>query len=68
MQPASRVMRLFPAHAGPKKVALGVAGPLASVWRWCLGSSRGSGVGANLRMMMLVDKTGLPAQAPEPLR
>lgn len=29
----------FPSPCRPKKAGLGVAGPLASVWRWRLGSS-----------------------------
>lgn len=45
MQPVSTVTGLFPASVGSKKVVLGEAGPLVSVWRWDLGSSKGPGMG-----------------------
>lgn len=51
-------MILFPAYVGSKKMVLGVAGPLASVWSWGLGSSRGSGVRGKSENTDLVDTAG----------
>lgn len=65
MQPVNTVRRLFPDHAGSKKEVSGVAGLLASVGRWCAGSSRGSGVGGKSQDAA-AGRHGWSAPGPEP--